>query len=218
MLVFIDDSGDPGFKLYKGSTPYFVMASVIFDDELEAEKAALAIKVLRRGLNLSDNFEFKFAKCSPAYRERFLGAVTGINFRVRAVVADKAAVKSPELRSKEVNFYTYMIKLALEHGDGIKDANIKLDGTADRQHRKKTLGYLKKELNSPHNTRIKKISFKSSHNNVLIQLADMVAGSINRSRRKDKKDSLRYARILKNSGKIENVLDFPLGQQNDPPS
>jgi len=32
MLVSLDDSGDPGFKLGKGSTPCFVIAVVIFDD------------------------------------------------------------------------------------------------------------------------------------------------------------------------------------------
>lgn len=60
MLVFIDDSGDPGFKLEKGSTSHFVIAMVIFDDTLEAEKTALAIKELRRELQFSDNSEFKF--------------------------------------------------------------------------------------------------------------------------------------------------------------
>lgn len=38
MLIFIDDSGDPGFKLDKGSSKVFVIACVIFDDGLEAEK------------------------------------------------------------------------------------------------------------------------------------------------------------------------------------
>ncbi|MBI2315295.1 DUF3800 domain-containing protein [Candidatus Daviesbacteria bacterium] len=36
MLVFIDDSGDPGFKLDKGSTSHFIIACVIFEDDLEA--------------------------------------------------------------------------------------------------------------------------------------------------------------------------------------
>lgn len=36
MLVFIDDSGDPGFKIEKGSSSVFVIALVIFDDDLEA--------------------------------------------------------------------------------------------------------------------------------------------------------------------------------------
>ena len=36
MLVFIDDSGDPGFKLGKGSSLIFVIGCIVFDDELEA--------------------------------------------------------------------------------------------------------------------------------------------------------------------------------------
>ena len=48
MLVFIDDSGDPGFKIEKGSSTHFVIAMVCFDDTLEAEKTTVAIKELKR--------------------------------------------------------------------------------------------------------------------------------------------------------------------------
>ncbi len=34
MLVFIDDSGDPGFKFEKGSSKYFVIALVIFKESI----------------------------------------------------------------------------------------------------------------------------------------------------------------------------------------
>ncbi len=54
MLIFIDDSGDPGFKFSKGSSFYFVICLVIFDDNLEAEKASITIKELRRELKLAD--------------------------------------------------------------------------------------------------------------------------------------------------------------------
>lgn len=37
MLVFLDDSGDPGFKLDRGSSAFFVIACVIFEDKLDAE-------------------------------------------------------------------------------------------------------------------------------------------------------------------------------------
>ena len=40
-LIFVDDSGDPGFKM--GSSQYFVIACVVFDNEAEAALAA-AIK------------------------------------------------------------------------------------------------------------------------------------------------------------------------------
>jgi hypothetical protein len=43
-LVFIDDSGDPGFKIGEGSSSHLIMGCVIFDNPLIAEKTALAIK------------------------------------------------------------------------------------------------------------------------------------------------------------------------------
>jgi hypothetical protein len=60
MLVFIDDSGDAGFKLGRGSSDFFVISAMIFYDNLEAEKMAVAIKELRRDLGFSDRVEFKY--------------------------------------------------------------------------------------------------------------------------------------------------------------
>ena len=45
MLIFIDDSGDPGFKVQKGSSSVFVIALVIFDDNLIAEETVLALNL-----------------------------------------------------------------------------------------------------------------------------------------------------------------------------
>ena len=60
MIAFIDESGDSGFALGKGSSLIFGIACVIFNDELEAEKTAVAIKELRRKLKFSERVEFKF--------------------------------------------------------------------------------------------------------------------------------------------------------------
>lgn len=92
MLVFLDDSGDPEFKIKKESSPCFVIALVIFDDHLEAETCAVEIKRLRRELHLSDQFEFKFSKCSAVFRKAFLKRVVSCKFRVRAIVMRKDAI------------------------------------------------------------------------------------------------------------------------------
>ena len=109
MLVFIDDSGDAGFKLDKGSSKHFVIACVIFDDNLDAEEAALIIKRLRRSLHWRDDHEFKFNKTSKAIRLAFLNEVKGCKFRIRAIVADKSTIRSPELRTSKNKFYNYMV-------------------------------------------------------------------------------------------------------------
>lgn len=41
---------------------------VIFDDNLEAERCAVAIKELRRGLGLSDKYESRFNGCGATQR------------------------------------------------------------------------------------------------------------------------------------------------------
>ncbi|MDO4987001.1 MAG: hypothetical protein Q4E46_01630 [Candidatus Saccharibacteria bacterium] len=46
MIVSVDDSGDPGLKLERGSSAYFVIAAILFKDDLDAEEAALKIKRL----------------------------------------------------------------------------------------------------------------------------------------------------------------------------
>jgi uncharacterized protein YqkB len=75
MLVFIDDSGDAGFKFEKGSSEFFVISAVIFDDSLEAEKTAISIKELRRELFKRDDVEFKFNKSRKTIRIKFLESI-----------------------------------------------------------------------------------------------------------------------------------------------
>ena len=105
MIVFVDDSGDPGFKVAKGSTSHFVICLVIFDDELVAEETAIRIKRFRRVLNLSDNFEFKFNKCRREFRCQFLDAVKSSQFRIRAIVMNKSILYGQELRGSRESFF-----------------------------------------------------------------------------------------------------------------
>jgi hypothetical protein len=53
---------------------------------------------------------------------------------------------------------------------------------------------------------IKDVRFKDSKNDVLVQLADMCAGAIARSYRKDRRDSARWRTMLK--PRIEDVWEF----------
>lgn len=98
MLVFIDESGDPGFALTRGSSRYFVIVCVIFHDELEAEKMAVTLKELRRNLGLSHESEFKFNKSRKKVRVAFLRTLQHFNFSVRALVIDKTLIRSTRLQ------------------------------------------------------------------------------------------------------------------------
>jgi len=207
MLVFIDDSGDPGFKLGQGSTEVFVISLVIFDDELEAEKAALAIKSLRRELHFPDDVEFKFYKSHSRVKQDFLKSIAAINFRVRSLVVRKKLIHSPELRTNKKSFYAYAIKMALRYSSNtIHDAKVKIDGSGDRVFRREFLSYLRRELNSKDRRIVKSCKLVDSRDNVLIQMTDMVAGSIRRSYDKTKTDALVYKKIIQH--RIEDEWQF----------
>ncbi len=210
MLIFIDDSGDPSFKVGKGSSKVFVITLVIFDDELEAEEAALKIKKLRRQLGLHDKFEFKFNKCSKEFRCKLLSTVADSRFRVRAIVLKKSKIYGQMLRNKKEYFYNYAIKTVLKnHAGTIKNAKIRLDGHGNRNMRRAFSSYLRRELNplSHGSNRIfTNLRFRDSKRDVLIQLADMIAGAIRRSYYRDKDDAGLYVGIIKK--RLEDIWNF----------
>lgn len=197
MLVFIDDSGDPGFKLDKGSSPFFVIAMAIFKDDLEAEKTAIAIKEFRRSLKFPDSTEFKFNKSRPSVKEGFLRAINPFSFYVRCLVVDKSIIRSEELKHNKNSFYSYAIKMALQHSnDEIMNARIKIDGSGDRIFRRNFTVYLRKHLNSKDKRVMENCKLIDSKENVLIQMADMIAGSIRRSYEENRADHDAYKAII----------------------
>jgi hypothetical protein len=207
MLVFIDDSGDPGFKLDKGSTSHFVIAMVIFDDELEAEKIAVAIKELKRKLKLGEQVEFRFFKNSKDVRKKFLEVVTKFDFRVRCLVVNKSIIRSDELKNNKNSFYAYFIKEVLKNNNStILDAKIRMDGSGNRIFRKNFFTYLRRELNSQERKIVKNCRMVDSKTNVLVQMADMIAGSINRFYSGNKRDCQDYKNIIRNH--VEDEWNF----------
>lgn len=205
MLVFIDDSGDPGFNFERGSSVYFALAAVIFDDNKEAETVSTAINDLRNKLHWKREKEFKFNKSNLGIRKTFLTTATKYNFRIRILLVDKRKIRSPELRSNKISFYNFMIKELLTHSNGtINNANIYLDGHEDKSYKKAARTYFRKQLNS--NSKIaKKLEFVDSKKNNLIQIADMVVSSITRSK-SDKDDAMVYIQIFKK--RIEDLWNF----------
>ena len=205
--TIIDDSGDPGFKTKKGATTHFVIACVIFDDELVAEETALTIKKYRRKVGFPDTVEFKFSKSRNEIRKGFLRTIAKFDFRIRAIVVNKATIHSEELKHSKDSFYNYFIKQVLLHNkDTLKNSKIKLDGHGDRLFRKNLTTYLRRELNTPQRKVMKNMRLVNSRQNVLIQMADMISGAIRRSYDFSRKDNKTYRAII--NKRIEDCWEF----------
>ncbi len=206
-LVFIDDSGDPGFKVSKGATSHFVIACVIFDDSLIAEEVAVTIKKYRRKLGFSDRAEFKFTRSRNVIKRGFLKEISKFDFKIRAIVVDKSIINSEELQTSHDSFYNYFIKQVLLHSKGtLHNARIRLDGHGNKLFKKNLTTYLRRELNSKDKKIMKNMRLVDSKKDVLIQMADMVAGAIRRSYDTRKTENKTYRKII--NKKIEDCWEF----------
>ena len=206
MLVLIDESGCTGFKLDKGSSPYFVVAMVIFNDFLSAEKTSAVIDQLRKDLRVKP--EFKFSKCSHEVRDRFFQEICQQQhqFTVRALEVEKQGIYSSFLRCNNESFYSFFVRNLMMHdGDCLINATVKIDGSGNREFQRAMSGYLKKYVGSDKINKIKLIDSKKDN---LIQLADMVVGAIARKYNLNRNDHDRWFKVLQLSKKISNIWSF----------
>ena len=201
-LVFIDDSGDPGFRA--GSSQYLVIACAIFISDETAEKVANAIKQFRRERKLNEKYEFKFHSTKKSLVEKLLTIVAKYDFRASAIYIDKSKTKESFYSIDRPKLYNWAMKELLVRLP-LKDARIRIDGRSSKEHMRQTSTYLRKELNKDSH-RILNIKFEDSVRNDLIQLADLIAGSVNRSLQKDRADAGDCLRIIMN--KIDAIIEI----------
>ncbi len=201
MLVFIDESGDPGFKLEQGASSIFVAAMVIF----QTSEAALATQTtieqseVRR---LHKPKEFKFNKCSFDVRDRFFATVRGCDFSVRAIVVRKNIIYSKALKGDKEKFHEFFVRQMMNHDNGaLRNANVIIDGSGDREF-KRNLGSALRSRESG----VKSVRFRDSKSDALLQLSDMCVGAIARSYSSSREEAFRWREMIKH--KIVDVWEF----------
>ena len=183
MLVFIDESGDPGRKIERGSSLYFVVALVSFDDDSEALACDQRVDLLRHELGNPPGFEFHFAKNSKNVREQFLRAVTPYTFfyHIFALNKDPNKLYGPGFDVKE-SVYKFTARLTFENAKPYLDnARVVIDESGDRKFRDELASYLRRRVRGNEGRRlIRGVKLQRSDGNNLLQLADYVASISNR--------------------------------------
>jgi hypothetical protein len=193
MLVFVDESGDAGLKLDQGSSEYFVVTLVAFEENDEAEALDKRIDLLKRELGMNPLAEFKFNKSNKNIRNQFLRAVLPYTFFYFAIIVNKKKLYGEGFKYKE-SFYKYTSSLVFENAKPyLEKAKVIIDGSGSKEFRNQLSSYLRKKTGGGY---IKKIKLEDSKRNNLLQLADMISGSIFRSL-SDKSDAGIYRDIIK---------------------
>jgi len=190
-LVFIDDSGDPGFKDI--SSKIFVLSAILIADEEESKKLDSMIDNYKKELGWDLKHEFKFNKTRKSQKIELLRRSSYFRYDIYVVYSEKE--KREKL--KDVVFYNMSVEKILKNIP-IRNATVYIDGKYDRKYKAQLKSYIRKKLNSKKDRKIKNFIPTESTDNNLIQLADIIAGSINRSFHIEKTDSSDYVKIIKN--------------------
>ena len=189
MLIFIDESGDTGYKFDKGSSTHFTICLVIFHDTAEAEKCSKAIDQLRQDFPLPERFEFHFGSNKQRVRMAFLDTVGKFKFNISPASIDKR--ENPLLKK---NLYAYTCQQALvaipSQSDRIALTVDKRGGIASHFALKR---YIKKSPGL--GRRFKSIKAQDSRKENLLQLADYCA-NIKHREALNKKDWQLYDRFI----------------------
>lgn len=183
MLAFVDESGDSGRKILQGSSKYFVVSLVTFDDHDEAQECDDRISALRTRLKLPANYEFHYSHNSRKVRERFLEEVASSPFFYHTFALNKDPEKlyGPGFDVKE-SLYKYTARLTLENAKPYLDnAIVIVDESGNRNFRDELASYLRRRITDDSGRKlIKKVKIQRSSGNNLLQLADYVAGVSNK--------------------------------------
>lgn len=192
MLLFIDESGDPGLRIEAGSSKYFIVALVGFEGYEDALAADDRISLLRKEQRLPDDFEFHFNKMKPAYRRMFLEAVAPYNFFYFGLVIDKTKLTGSEFQIKE-SLYEYACGLIFDKAKPrLGDAIVVIDESGSKNLGRELKSYLVHRLKDRSGKCL--IKRVRTQNN-LLQLADMVVGAMARSF-SGKKDAREYRKLI----------------------
>ena len=194
-LIFIDDSGDPGFKGPASSSAFVMAGAVIMDPEV-ATKINQDITELRKKLGWPDHLEFKFNKSSKKVRLEFLRTISKHDFSIYGIYIRKTNYRAFFHFSNNQKLYNWaMAELLMTMP--LQNAQIKVDGKYGKKYSLKFSTSLRRKVNIG-KKRILKLTIQDSRRDNLIQLADFIAGTINRSFQNDKTDSKEYIRIIEN--------------------
>ena len=184
MLAFVDESGDPGRKIANGSSQFFVVSLVTFEDHDEADDCDRRIEALRGELRVPPGFEFHFSENSNRIWDTFLAAVSPYSFFYHsfALNKDPNVLSGPGFNFKG-SLYKFTARLTFENAKPYLDnAIVVLDSSGDRTVRNELATYLRRRVTDEDGRKlIKKVKTQRSDGNNLLQLADYVASVSNRA-------------------------------------
>lgn len=196
MHVYLDDSGCGGFKFNQGSTSHLVIAACVFRDPANIADVVGRIDACA---NLNHRTrEFKYFGTNERIRDCFFKCIAPATFDVRAIIINKSLIYSEHLRSSPAALKSFAIRMLLTKNYGqIRDAKVFIDGKDTRAFGMEDAAYLMRMVNRERPGTIAHVRHVDSESSRPIQLADMIAGAINRAVRTHRPSSTKHVETFR---------------------
>jgi len=210
--VYIDESGDIGIHLSReGTSRHFTIAAIIVqsDQDLERCRAGLLAFRSRRGLKRA---EFGFNQCDRRLRSEYLAAASALPWSFLSLSIDKAELDAPRTAA---GFDLYLFAVTLLLGSARphpRQATVIFDSCGGVEFRRAITSCCKAASRQPDGTiEIKRVLAQRSHSDQLLQLADMVVGSVARAQRPELTDSRTCLQLIRSHQLA--TIDWPVDRQ-----
>jgi len=201
-FVFLDDSGDPGVA--GSNTSHFIIAAVVIVGETDKQNLTAAIDQYRQKLGWKETHEFKFNTTRKDIIVDLISKIRGYDFSAYAMVLDKRKIPvTPDIIDSN-SLYYYVLKELLLKLD-LRSPIITIDGIGGKKYMQRVRAYLRQKLKASGIEKCE-IRFADSKKDSLIQVSDIIAGSIARSFRNDRTDATKYVELL--DKRIMNIFEM----------
>jgi len=195
--LWIDESGDSGFKFSGGSSKILVIVAVYVKEGKDESKMEMEIDRLKAKLRLTKDYEFKFSRCKDDFRMQFFNTIKKFPIEYKAIVIDKNKVQAPALRHNSNQLYCEAVRrLLYDNNPPLEKAVLTIDETSAKIHHRVFNMVLKRYLSK---NIVDKIKQARSGSSTMVQIADMISGSIFR---KYEKGNDNYYKKVRSKEKI----------------
>lgn len=170
ILAYIDESGDPRFN--EGASSHLEFSAILIESETE-DHTIKQLKKIQEELNIP---EFKSQKInSERHRIKILKAIENIDFKFINLSINKSKVFG-EWKNFPRVFYKYTQKILHSELHRLyPDRTITIDKFGNEQYQQSLKQYLEKETQLKMFENV--VNIGSAKNDLLIQLADLIAGT-----------------------------------------
>ena len=201
-FLYIDESGSTTLK--NAASNHLIIGTVLVLDHENLTSLTDAMNEFRTKLGWKELQEIKFMLTKKSIILDLLKFIQPFEFKVYGLVIDKRKITTLQHLEDDKSLYNYAIKELLIRLE-LTDTVIFIDGVAHKRQAERIRTYLRQNLRQ-HGVVKSKIRFVDSRKEVLIQLADVIAGSIARSYNERKANNKEFIKLLE--PKIEDIFEI----------